>query len=839
MKKWFLRLSLVLLLALALCGAARAEEVSYLSPAPGTCWAVTNEGDNDVSVSLNNLDYVVTDPEGYVTARDVTAAYPSNNPVIPAGGTALLQNSGAFSGVVTLNGTFSAQQLDSPAFLHEELFYGETCRFANKTDHVADVLVRGEPSACVIYDSDGAVTETILPGGSVGRNEFLLSVPAGGRAEVTPNGYVLYRENLSSKAWSALVLCMARTENFTAERTATSPWTFGAVPYNQPVSFRNVTEEDQTIQTGSCPYALYDRNENLVSVTTGSAISVPAGYTVALGSSDLNGARYAFLTDAFAPADLPGPVTQYENRNLKVTFRNTSGKAAPVYGITESKVNAKPDLYDLTGLVSPTEDGKGILLPNGATLTVTGDHGDDLFTLEGQFTVSAVGLPEAGKETAVLTEGEACVLTNPGGEAVSVMLCGQSVSVYGDGRDILSSYYQGYNWGRTSSEIGLSAGGSLTVQAVQGCCALQFDAGAVTVRGDAEPIYTTFFLQPGQGLLTNKWLSGYGNPYVMQALEKADADAAETPCAIQALGTAIFQVRPGDAERTDTPLVQSLTLKKGETCRMTNTTSLSSVQLSVRGAALMAYCGEDGLWDHSYTTAPLANKNMHLDSSARTVSFTALEDGFTVRYCPALTEVRTGAEALYDTVTVPKGESRTFRAAAANPLIFAWGFNTERSFFQSSQNQWGEAQRGLYNITVNTSTSWPVIKITATDSDATVIYLRDHIETGPVLAIDRTLRRGGETVSPDQVGSAPVDTVDLTLLPERKEAFTLILAAYDRAGKLIKAVSHPVAEGEVTPDRAMTLSIPFACGTDAATIRLMTVDGQFRPLTDAVTLAGE
>ena len=97
----FLRLSLVLLLALALCGAARAEEVSYLSPAPGSCWAVTNEGDNDAAVYLNNLDYVVTDPECYVTDRDVTAEYPSNHPVIPAGGTVLLQNSGAFSGVVT------------------------------------------------------------------------------------------------------------------------------------------------------------------------------------------------------------------------------------------------------------------------------------------------------------------------------------------------------------------------------------------------------------------------------------------------------------------------------------------------------------------------------------------------------------------------------------------------------------------------------------------------------------------------------------------------------------------------------------------------------------------
>ena len=834
MKKWIHVLSLTLLLVLAVAFPASAEETNYLAPAPGSCWSFTNEGSGDVTVALGRLDYVVTDPDGLVTARDVSAAYPNVNPVIPAGGTAIVQNSGAFSGVITLNGDFFAVQLDAPAFLHEELAYGETCRFTNQTDHSANVLIRGEPSACVVYDSAGAITEKRLPAGSVGTNEVLLSVPAGGRAEVTPNGYYLYRENVTSQAGTALLLTMCRAENFSAERIESAPWTFGAVACNQPRAFRNITGEEQTIQTGFCPYAMYDQNGKLLSVTTGGAISVPAGYTVALGSSMLDGVKYACLTEAFEPSDLPGPITQFDNRNLKVTFRNTSGKAAPIYGVTQTMAERKPDIYDITGLVGPDETGKGVILPNGASLTVTGDQGADIFTIQGQFTVSAEGLPEAGKENAALLEGETCVLSNPGSEAVSVMLCGQSVSVLGDGKDVLSSNYQGYNRGYVRSEVSVSAGSSITVQAVQGCCSLKFDSGALTLARGADPIHAVFVLEAGQGFRTVSWPKGSGHPYYL--ISEAGSDSEKDSYGVWPLGSAIFQVRPGETERCDTPLVESVTLNRGESCILTDTSGRSDNKVYARGSMLSAGLREDGMWANPYTIAPMASVSSSFDKNARAYCFTALEDGCTLRYYPSLTEVSTDAQALYETVTIPRGESRIFSIESLDDEIFAYGFNPERSLFKAGRNEWETPRRGLSDFGGNTSGE-PAIKVIATDSDATVIFLRGETQTGPVLAIDRTLRHGGEPVSPEDLGSTPVDSVSLTLLPENTEPFTLVLAAYDSEGALIRTALRPVAAGELSADQAATLDIPFSCGAGAAAIRLMTVDAHFCPLKEAVVLA--
>ena len=194
------------------------------------------------------------------------------------------------------------------------------------------------------------------------------------------------------------------------------------------------------------------------------------------------------------------------------------------------------------------------------------------------------------------------------------------------------------------------------------------------------------------------------------------------------------------------------------------------------------------------------------------------------------------AQALYETVTIPRGESRIFSIESLDDEIFAYGFNTERSLFKAGRNEWETPRRGLSDFGGNTSGE-PAIKVIATDSDATVIFLRGETQTGPVLAIDRTLRHGGEPVSPEDLGSTPVDSVSLTLLPENTEPFTLVLAAYDSEGRLLQSAMRPVAAGELSADQAATVDIPFSCGAGAAEIRLMTVDAQFCPLKEAVVLA--
>ena len=837
MKQWILGLSLVLLLALTLAGTASAEEANYLNIAPGDCWTVENTGEEDISLSLKGLDYVITDVDGYVKARDVSAVYPNTTPTLPPGGQAILQDwSGGYSGALELTGPVTAVKNDVPLLLHEELCYGETCQFTNITDHSANILVRGDttgsvPSAWVIFDRDGAVTETDLPRSSSGSNEKVLSVPAGGRAVITPDGYYLYEQNLSGKSMSPLVCCMARSANFTVQRNVPNAWTFGAVGYNQPMAFRNETDEPQTIQTLSCLCALYDRRDKLVEVSSaGGEINVPTGYAVSLSGKDLNGCRYAFLTDAFQSADLPGPVAGYGSRSLAVTFRNVSGKAAPLYGVTESMAEKAPDTYDITGLVSPTEDGKGVLLPNGASVTVTGSA-IDIITLQDQFSVTPVGIPETGKQIAAMKEGEVTTLTNAGNQPVTVMLCGKAISVLGDGKDILARSYQGYNWYSTKSDLTISAGGSVTFQAVQGCSSLSFDEGALEYIPGGTPIYFSRVLRAGEGLRSSEVLTGYGNPFYSVSLPQEET----RQYSYQAIDATIFSGRPGTMESLEEPLVRSLTLSKGENCvAALAPDNPESSTCPLQGPMLIAM-EENGRWYNSYGSRPRAGHSILLDSSRARQKLTALADGCTVRYYPALVTVQKGVGSAYITETIPQGESRIYRAKDAypNPLVYAYGFNAERRFFNRFKGEWMDAQRGADNA-ASGDTSWPTVKITATDSDVTVVYLRDQVETGPVLASESRLLGGGETLSPEDVGKSPVDAVELTLLSERTEPFTLILASYDQAGRLIATASQPVTMAALQT----TLTIPFPCGTETAVIKAMAVDGQFRPLMPVQILTG-
>ena len=833
---------LALLLAMALSVTAQAEETNRLNIAPGDCWTVTNTGETDIPLpGLKGLDYVITDADGIVKFRDVRGEIPSPTPTLSSGGQAILQDwgNGSSSGL-ELNGTVTAVKEDAPLLLHEELLFGEACQFTNTTDHTANVLVRGDsngsvPSAWVIFDRDGTVAQTELPRGSSGNNAKVLSVPAGGRAVITPNSNSLYGSNTGIRSTSILTYCMARSKNFTLQRNVPSAWTFGGVGYNQPVSFRNVTEQTQTVQMDDCLYALYNAENDLVAVSSKvSKIDVPAGCAVALGSASLNGGRYAFLTDTFQPADLPGPVAQFSSASLAVTFRNVSGKAAPLYGVTQGMKERRPETYDITGVVSDTEDRKGVILPAGASVTVTGAEAD-IITLQDQFSVKVTRILETEKAAVALTEGAFCNLTNPGSEPVTVMLRGKGISVYGDGKDILSAYYQGYNRYSTRSDLTISAGGSVTFQAVMGPCCLTYDVGALTNRSGTAPIYASRVLHAGEGLRSSAALTAYGHPFHSVVLSQGDAQQYS----YQALGTTIFSGRPWTMEDLDAPLIQSLTLNRGESCLVTRPSDETPYKSFPLQGVLLEASDQNGRWYNSYDIQPRAGKTYSLSSSEPTCSLTAVTDDCTVWYYPTLANVRAGAESAYVTETIPQGESRVYRAKDdyPNPLVFAYGFNAERCFFNQHQNAWDAAQRVQSNAAWG-STSWPTVKVAATDSDVTVVFLRGQVETGPVLALDRTLLSGGSPVSPADVGKTPVDTVSLTLLSERTEPFILILAAYDGAGRQIAAVRHPVAAGEAGPDHAASLSIPFPCGTETAKIRLMVVDQQLRPLEEAITLAG-
>ena len=148
-KKRTIGLMLALILAISVCLPAMAEgetQTNWLSVAPGDCWTVTNTGETDISIDdISRMDYVITDAEGYVTARDVNDPGWHDPLILPAGGQFIVANTGLASlSMIKLEGDIEAEKNEPPALLHADLRFGEACAFKNTTDHSANVLLRTE-----------------------------------------------------------------------------------------------------------------------------------------------------------------------------------------------------------------------------------------------------------------------------------------------------------------------------------------------------------------------------------------------------------------------------------------------------------------------------------------------------------------------------------------------------------------------------------------------------------------------------------------------------------------------------------------------------------------------
>ncbi|MBR2743106.1 MAG: hypothetical protein IKD89_05885 [Clostridia bacterium] len=854
-------LALLMITVAGLPAMAETDGVNYLNIAPGDCWTVTNVGDTDIPLSLSRMDYVICDAEGNVTARDVYAVYPNESPTLPAGGKLIIHDCGyASSSRLELNGEVTAEKNEPSALLHADIWFGETYAFTNITDHSANVLLRTESNeawAYYIFNADGTVNKKDFfynGGGSIRRE--VLSVPAGGRAAVTTDGWYRFRHSSGSFASAVAphVYCMARSEYFTMEANAEPAWVFGVLGLNETAAFKNVSGRTQEVYCeGSAAVYYAGEAHKLKAVNAGGTLEVPAGYTVAMGGASLDGSRYALLNEAFEPAELPAPVIWTTAATLKVTFTNVSGKAAPFFGVTTSMLEKNPDKYAAlgAGVISDTEcEGvKGIMLPTGGKVIITGVNGS-FRALSGQFEISAEPIKQAGVEAVVVYEGESVALANDSDEAREVILCG-TFSAKGDYYDILEKSYTGLG---SSSKMNIKAGDTTKFTAVSGVCSLQFAAGDFTVTEGVEPVYKYKVLRAGETFVTPDVIVGddrvhrTGHPYRVQELkvEKNEEGYDDvTLHALESCGTTIFRFRTaGGWSEINAPLTETVSLSKRESVKFTwkdeaveNGVTLSGITL--KGA--VAYVETE--WD-DYSSGYISNMQpraftlKYMESDTLQMTFTALEDGCVLRYYPCVVNAQT-VESPIAVETLPKGESRIYRPTVSSGFdFFTYGLNAESEVYNFYRGSFGDVRRGF--VTPHTENSYEYgmapIRITATDSDLTLIYLKEHVEKCAVMPICGKLISGGEVVSRDDVGQVDIDTVEVSVYTEQAGPFTLILASYDENGRLIDAVSRPAVPSAAEGGQIITVSFPFTCSTDTAKVRLFALDGQNKPVTKALTI---
>ena len=862
MKKRTLGLMLAIILAISVCLPAMAEEetqTNWLSVAPGDCWTVTNTGETDISIDdISRMDYVITDAEGYVTARDVNDPGWHDPLILPAGGQFIVANTGLASlSMIKLEGDIEAEKNEPPALLHADLRFGEACAFKNITDHSANVLLRTESNrawAYVIYDGDGAVTKKDFfyhGGGSIKRE--VLSVPAGGRAVITTDGYYLFnRSGSPSDANDINVYCMARAENFSLEEDVSPAWRFGALGCGETAAFTNVSGREQTVYYPG-NYALYYAGGESAKLKEahagGGEISVPAGYSIALGGAQNSGEPYAFLSDAFEDIDLPAPVKMSSLRTLKVTFTNVSGKAAPFFGITKSKLEKQPEKYAAFGMgvVSASEyDGiGGIMVPKDGKVIVTGESGS-FVALSGQYEASVEPIAKADTEVVALAEGESAVITNNSEERRALDPCG-IFCVYGDYYKMTEKSYSGYGNG---NKLYLNAGQTEVFTAVSGPGSIEFPKGDFSVSCTNESVYKYKVLRPGETLIASESVYGTGevhptgNNYYEQGLSSQTDESGTTVTtrAFEANGVTIFRYpTKGKSVESGEPLTRRVSLNKGESVRFTWKEGLveSGAELSriiIRGAA--AYTEEKS--DGSLYCSRTAYMEQFIERDTTAITFMALRDGVVIRYCPLALDME-AAEPPYTFETIPKGESRIYRQANGreNDLnMYIYGLNAEEDIFNYYSNDWGDKRRG--NSSPHTG-GWlerggAPFKITATDSDVTVGYLTEAADKSPVLAVGAILYSGGEQAEPYDLGKAGIDAADVTIVAVRAEPLKVVLAAYDGEGRLIKTVFRDVSAEELTVREISKVRVPFECGEDTAVIKVMALGADNVPLASAATL---
>lgn len=376
-KRFALLLSLLLMLGLFFpFGASALEDGErVLHILPGESWTLSNTAQESVSLRPNasgspsGYDFVTADADGNVTSRAAALYGESKEIVIPAQGQAIVQGYASAYGLV-LPQTIEAEKDETPALLHAQLHYHETCAFVNTAPHSANVLIRSvwRAATWVVTDSRG---EPVAEDGSFigtvsSTTEDVVSVPAGGRVVVTCNTAAM-SGSADSNVPGYTVICMARSAFFRLEEHTEAPLLFTYLVRGETRSFTNITDRAQTIYSRGRA-VLYNTAGKPESFPTTEYLTVPAGYTAALTGSG----ALALPRDAFEEQDVgafPGLRTLHIPVGISVRVKNVSGD-----DVTLSGIMGYAAIFHPSGLINEL-DGKDpytLTIPAGCSAVLTG-----------------------------------------------------------------------------------------------------------------------------------------------------------------------------------------------------------------------------------------------------------------------------------------------------------------------------------------------------------------------------------------------------------------------------------------------------------------------------------
>ena len=443
--------SLLIILMMGVSVWAASDTVNFW-PLPGESWTLSNPTDEDIAVNTRTncpgLAYVITDAEGYVTAR-TAKDNSSKSPVIPAGGKAIIMNRG-LGYALDLDPRIIAEKDSSPALLIEELSFGESCEFRNTTGSSADVLLYSANGALsyVIFDASGhAETISTKVNSSGGTQNTTVQVPAGGSISVMCGTQGLMTASNSRNVIDLSVLCMARAKNFTVTREAEAALGFYSVAGDESRAFRNVSGQDCDVYMGYTTYVLYDAGGHVeksaaVSVGSTSTLSVPAGYSVSFTAGTDGFGAFAVPLYAFEETDLPGVVYTFGPADSFTSFENITGEDAVVYGASKGSMYASSAAWYPEGIAAKASNGAGVVVPAGHVL-VTGNSTAGVYTVDGKFKISASADPDLTK--AVTVDSECFLVRNNSSHDQRLYVSSSSVSVryYGTEYDWLERSYDG------------------------------------------------------------------------------------------------------------------------------------------------------------------------------------------------------------------------------------------------------------------------------------------------------------------------------------------------------------------------------------------------------------
>ena len=604
----------------------------------------------------------------------------------------------------------------------------------------------------------------------------VLSVPAGGRAVITTAQEAEASFKIET-ADTTKTRCMARAENFALTYGVPLDWTFGCVGINETMAFTNVSGKPQTLTcTGS--YALYYAGGESAALKeafpSAGDIQVPAGFSVALGCR---------LYDGSSLATYRFPAGAFEPVNLPgpVRYRQNTKEETTWTNISEYKA----PVFGITKkMVETTFPEQIAVYAFGARQNVVEATDDG----------TGIYIPKGGR----------LVITKGWSDWRVMTLSGQ-FAVTGD-KPVTEGDY-----------VSLRAGQLLTVR--------HPDYSGVKISG--EPYYGIYSSQPVGDRLTDVYESA---------------------------GATFFQV-PEDCtwSLSDGSMMETIPLSRGETWAFTARPGADSrvngYKLNLRGRFLEMSIENDKASIGFRSTKAF----IYLSPSygRDRIVFTALEDNCRIQFNRLDMEAEKQSQSPFAVEVIPKGESRVFQFLPEDPSHASMSYSTSMDVFgRNPRNQEYMVPKGSWDERIYLASMSRLhfesagiygqnpLRVTSDDSDVVAVYLREAVQSSDLLLWPAGFRllRGGEEVS--DLGAAAIDTVELTLFTDRTEPLTLILAAYDGAGRQVAAVQRPVTAAELHEEGALNLSIPFSCGADAAKIKLMAVDNQYKPLIKAVTVAG-